>query len=261
MFDVEEIVNSAFEETTETENTETTAVEETPTESTTSPEETTQESAAEETTVTEQPEAEPTTAEQKLTLQFNHETREVTLEEARALAQKGMLYDTVADNLKWLKDLAKANGYDKVDDYRKAVEEAMTTSKAKEMASEKNIPEDVAKELVEQDAKIKQFEAEKNNRDTEAETNRKLIAEIDEFRKAYPDADVGNLPREVLEMKSQNPDVPLRFLYSAYRETQLKTENAVLAKQKQNESTSTPSLASTTESSSFADDVIKEIFG
>lgn len=256
MFEVSEIVESAFEETTETPE-----VEETIEESTTSSEETqTEAPATEETHAEEQTDVQPTTAEQKLTLQFNHESKEVSLEEAKMLAQKGMLYDTVAEDLKWLKELAKSNGYNNVNDYRKAVEEAMTSTKAKEMAAEKNIPEDVAKEFIENETKLKQYEAEKNDRDTSAEENRKLIAEIEEFRKAYPDADIEKLPKEVLTLKAENPNVPLRFLYSTYRENQLKTEKAVLEKQKQNESSSTPSLKSTPETSSFADEVIASIF-
>lgn len=261
MFDVNEFVDSVFEETPETEVTETPVVEEATEENTTSAEEVTQqETPAEETQQTEETEAQPTTAEQKLTLRFNHETKEVSVEEAIALAQKGMLYDSVSDNLDWLKKLAKANGYENIGDYRKAVDDAMTSTKAKEVASERNIPEDVARELVESKAAVERFEAEKTDRDNQTATNRRLVAEIEDFRKVYPDVDVGRLPKEVLNLKADNPDVPLRFLYSTYRESQLATENAVLAKQRQNENTATPPLASTPDTSSFADDVINSVF-
>ena len=260
MFDVTEIVDSAFEETTETAETDI-EVEETTEESTTSPAETeTEAKEAEETKPEETTEEQLTTTEPTLTLQFNHESKEVTLAEARILAQKGMYYDTVSEHFEWLKELAKSNGYDNIADYRKAVEDAMTSTKAKEMAQEKKISEDVAKELIEKEAKIQKYEAEKADRDTKADKNQKLAAEIDAFRKAYPDVDIGKLPKEVLTLKAENPDVPLRFLYSTYSEEQLKTEKAVLEKQKQNESSSTPSLKGNSENSSFADDLINEIF-
>lgn len=260
-FDVNEFVDSVFEETPETEATETTVVEEATEENTTSTEEATQqETASEETQQTEEAEAQPTTAERKLTLRFNHETKEVTEAEAIALAQKGMFYDNVSEKIEWLKNLAKANGYENINDYQKAVDDAMTSTKVKEMAKERNIPEDVARELIESKATAERFEAEKTDRDNQTEANRKLVAEIEEFRKVYPDVDVSKLPKEVLNLKAENPNVPLRFLYSTYRESQLATENAVLTKQRQNESAATPSLKSTPETSSFADDVINSVF-
>ena len=260
MFDVNEIVDSAFEETTETAEVDT-EVEETAEESTTSPTETeTEAPEAEETEAEGTTEEQNTTPEPTLTLQFNHETKEVTLAEARILAQKGMYFDTVSENLDWLKELAKSNGYDNIADYRKAVEEAMTSTKAKEMAAEKRIPEEVAKEFIEKDAKLQKYEAEQADRDTKADKNQKLVAEIEAFRKVYPDVDITKLPQEVLTLKSENPDVPLRYLYASYNEGQLKTANAVLEKQKQNESSSTPSLKGNSENSSFADDLINEIF-
>ncbi len=260
MFDVNEIVDSAFEETTETVETDT-VVEETAEEGTTSPAETeTEAPEAEETKPEETAEEQPTTVEPTLTLQFNHESKEVTLAEARILAQKGMLYEKVANDLNWLKELAKANGYSNVNDYRKAVEEAMTSTKAKEMAAEKKITEDVAKEIIEKDAELEKYRAEQADRDTKADKQQKLAAEIEAFRKVYPDVDMTKLPQEVLTLKAENPDIPLRFLYSTYNEEQLKTANAVLEKQKQNESSSTPSLKSSSENSSFADDIINEVF-
>ncbi len=260
MFDVNEIVDSAFEETTETVETDT-VVEETTEESTTSPAETeTEAKEVEETKPEETTEEQPTTVEPTLTLRFNHESKEVSLAEAKILAQKGMLYDTVASDLEWLKELAKANGYSNVNDYRKAVEEAMTSTKAKEMAAEKRITEDVAKEIIEKDAELEKYRAEQADRDTKADKQQKLAAEIEAFRKVYPDVDITKLPQEVLTLKAENPDIPLRFLYSTYNEEQLKTANAVLKKQKQNESSSTPSLKGNSENSSFADDLINEIF-
>lgn len=258
MFETENFVDSVIESATE---------EDVVTEETTPETEVNDETPAEDTTPTqesesEQTEEQPTTAEQKLTLKFNHETKEVSMEEAVILAQKGMLYDqeNIAETMKWLKEIVKANGYESIEQYRNAVSEAMRTNKAKAMASEKNIPEDVAREIVERDTKIEEYESEKADRDSKAEERERLIAEIDDFRKAYPDVDVGNFPKEVLEAKHDNPSVPIRFLYAAYNEKQLVTEKAVRLKQQQNEASSTPSLSSgEADTSTEVDDVIKSI--
>lgn len=236
-------------------------------EETTSEPEVSDETPAEDTTptqesTTEQTNEQSTTTEQKLTLKFNHETKEVSIQEAINLAQKGMLYDqeNIAETMKWLKDIVKANGYESIEQYRNAVSEAMQNNKAKTMASEKKIPEDIAREIVERDAKIEEYESEKADRDSKAEEREHLIAEIDDFRKAYPDVDVSNLPKEVLVSKHDNPSVPLRFLYAAYNEKQLATEKAVRLKQQQNEASSTPSLSSGNEDTSTeVDDVLKSI--
>lgn len=251
---VDSVIESATEEDVVTEEvtTETEVTDATPDEDTTPTEESTAE-------VTEE---QPTTAEQKVTLKFNHETKEIPIQEAINFAQKGMLYDqeNMGETMKWLKGIVKENGYSSVSDYIKAVNEAMANTKAKTMADEKNIPEEVAREIIERDAKIEQFETERADRDSKAEERERLIAEIDDFRKAYPDADAGNLPNEVLKAKNDNPTVPLRYLYAAYREKQIETEMAVKLKQKQNEESSTPSLSDgATDTSTEVDDLINSI--
>jgi hypothetical protein len=255
----ENFVDSVIEEATEEEvvteeaTTETKPIDETPAEDTTPAEESTPEVAEEQ----------ATTAEQKLTLKFNHETKEVSTAEAIALAQKGLLYDqdNVSETMKWLKNIVKENGYSSVGDYIKAVNDAMANTKAKTMADEKNIPEAVAREIIERDVKIEQYETEKADRDSKAVERERLIEEIDDFRKAYPDADAANLPHEVLAAKTQNPNVPLKYLYAAYREKQLETEMAVKLKQQQNEQSSTPSLSDgDVDTSTEVDDLLNSIF-
>ena len=256
MFESENLVDSVIESATEEvaeETPETEVVDETSAEDTTPKPESTK----------EENETQPTTAEQKLTLRFNHETKEVSIEEAIQLAQRGMLYDSenVAEVMKWIKDIAKMNGYESLADYRKAVTDAMQDSRVKTIASEKGISEDVAREIVEKDSKIEKFENEKADRDSKSEERERLIAEVDDFRKAYPDADASNLPKEVLEAKHDNPSVPLRYLYAAYREKQLETEMAVKRKQQENEQSSTPSLSDgNSESGTEVDDVLNSIF-
>lgn len=208
--------------------------------------------------------AKPTTAQQQtISVKFNHESREIPLDEATVLIQKGLAYDSenVAETRRWLDDMARLNGFDNGADYRKAVSAGIREQQIKRMAEEKGIPESVAKEIAERDEKIKLLEKEKNaDIDAKAEKN-KIFAEIDELRRAYPSLDLTKIPKEVYDLKAANPDVPMRFVYAEYEAQQLKNAEAVKQKHIENKASSTPSLkGKTTPSTTTEDELLKSIF-
>lgn len=82
--------------------------------------------------VTEQEETIPSTqsdeiSEIKVPVKFNKETREIPLSEATILAQKGMKYDLLSEDIKRLRSLANKNGKN-ISDYLSEIEESQNTA-------------------------------------------------------------------------------------------------------------------------------------
>lgn len=199
--------------------------------------------STEETTV--QPEVQDTTPApevaipQTIRVKFNHEERELGLDEAAVYAQKGMNYDKLEERVRSFEAnnakterLAKNLGYDSAEAMIKAAEENFINSQIRELVDAGNT-EAMAKFLVEQRmekaSRAEQQESAPQEKPNPEVQGRPLIpperkAELDEFAKAYPG--VTKLPDEVFEANRNG--VRLKTAYENY---QLKQKYAEQTKQ------------------------------
>ena len=185
----------------------------------------------------EQPaEPEPTTVQepsvpipqpQTVKIKYNHEERELSLEEAATLAQKGMNYDKLDERVKNFEAsnarssrLAKQLGYSSVDEMMDAAEKNFYDRRVRELVAAGNT-EAMAKFLVAQDMKADseaaptapapiQSEPPTQTRPSQLSPERK--AEFDEFAQAYPK--VFSIPNEVWEANRNG--VRLKDAYANY---------------------------------------------
>lgn len=172
--------------------------------------ETVQDDAGADTTQTEQGAAE---APQTVKLKYNGEEKEVPISEAIALAQKGMNYDHVKQELDdyrqgkqsevpILAEYARRSGME-YDAYVAMLEQnadgyAREQIKSRIQNQFPDADEDVLNELAYTRARLEEYE----RRQTEDETRRsetdKRLKPWRDFSKRYPDVDAGALPEEVI---------------------------------------------------------------
>ena len=206
----------------------------------------------------------PTTAEpQKIKVRYNHEDRELTYEEAVAFAQKGMHYDdeNVSETMNQLKELAKANGFNSPKEYIEQVSQSMRANQAKALSEREHIPESIAQQMISKDEQIRQLQQAQTARTAQEENRQKILAEVDELRQMYPDADVSNLPREVYASKASRPEVPLAYHYARHLEIEQRNAEAVRKKAEENKQNSAGSLRDTsTDTANEEDAVLSKIF-
>ena len=196
--------------------------------------------SVEDTTETEE---EPSEAPQTIKIKYNHEEQEISLDEARELAQKGKNYDKLQEKLQQLENdpartlveqLAQEQGME-VSEFITAYQQWQEQAKLEQL-TQQNIPEDVAKEILEsrkerearkQQEKQQQEEAKKN---AEAQDFFKYFSEVN-GREFMPNQD--KIPPEVFEMNAQG--VPLKFAYMQHHNNQLQQQLKVLKQNKTNE--------------------------
>ena len=168
-------------------------------------------------------------APQTIKVKFNHEERELGLEEAAMYAQKGMNYDKLEERLKAFEAnsaksdrLAKELGYADTAEMIAKAEENFINRQVKELVEAGNT-EAMARFLVEQRmakaaAAVPQPEVKPQEQPTPAQTAKPLItperqAELDEFVRAFPG--VTKLPDEVLTANREG--VRLKAAYENYQ--------------------------------------------
>jgi len=179
---------------------------------------------------------EPVTTPQKLKIKFNHEEREIDIEEAAALAQKGMNYEKAIERARQeARDAAIAdmgmtwNGKPITTEaeYKQALLEQQLMEKYSDL------PDDVRQELIESKKFREAYENERKAKEAES----KKQADFEEFFKYFesvndrsfdPKKDV--LPRDVLEAVEQG--VPLKFAYMEHHNRELRNQLKI---QKQNQ--------------------------
>lgn len=195
-------------------------------------------------TITPEPEASPQpelpAAPQSIKVKYNHEEREIGLEEAALLAQKGMNYDKLEARLKALEAndsrsarLAKHLGYENVEEMFAAAEENFVKRQIQELVDEGNT-EAMARFLVQQRmAEAAKTEAAQVPEPSQGEPTPKpdpsgltpeRKAELDEFVKAYPG--ITKLPDEVIAANRNG--VRLLVAYERYQNKAALDELAIL---------------------------------
>jgi hypothetical protein len=191
---------------------------------------------------TEETETETETPQQQLLkIKFNREEKEISIEEAKELAQKGLNYDKTVERLQaletdprlsFIEELANQHGMTP-QEYMEAVQQQREQSRIDELVSQ-GISEEVAQEMLENRKFRDQYEAEKKAKAEEEKKNAEFGEFFNYFREANGREYVPNqdkIPENVWE--SVNQGVPLKFAYMAHENSQLRTQLSTL---KQNQS-------------------------
>lgn len=206
-----------------------------------------EESQVEKNEVKEEPKEDAKVDEPKQTLKvkFLGEEKEIPMEEVQKYTQIGMneerlsnkyktQLDELAETRRVISELAKLNGISEADAV-KSIANNIEQAKLEQIKGNVDIPDDVAKELLEYQ-KLKEQVA---NKEKEAEGQK----EFTDFIKEYPDVKAEDIPDEVWNIQKQG--VPLKYAYQSYLLNQIQTENKIL---KQNASNSErANIPSTTE--------------
>ena len=181
----------------------------------------------------------PTQAPATIKVRYNHEDREIGLDEAAILAQKGLNYDKLDERLKSYEQansrseaLAKRLGYDSAAAMFDAAETSYVESKVKDLVDAGNT-EAMARFLVNQelDKQAKAYEAEAQKSQPSAEEvpqykpiQNERMSELEEFVKAYPG--ITKLPDEVIQANRNG--TRLLVAYERYQNKAALNELAIL---------------------------------
>ena len=173
--------------------------------------------------------------EQTLKVKYLKEERELSLEEAVKYAQLGLNeerlsnkykaeLDGLQDTKNVIAELAKLNNISEADAIRN-LKESIEKAKIEEIKANADIPDDVAKELLE----ARRIKAEYAEKQKAEESNK----EFTDFVKDYPNVKAEEIPQEVWDVQKEG--VPLKYAYQSYLLNQIQKENQIL---KQNASNS-----------------------
>jgi hypothetical protein len=159
---------------------------------------------------------------QKIKVKFNHEEKEIPLDEAITHSQKGMNYDHVYEELqslrndeglKLLDQTAKERGISR-QELAKQWKSELTDRKVTEYAEKHEVSPEVAKELLEAKVERDRIKEELAIERAEKEKAKVLDNQIKDFFNTFPD--VTTVPDEVLEICKEQ-GVPLKVAYKAYQ--------------------------------------------
>ena len=161
-------------------------------------------------------------------VRYNHTDKELTLEEMTALAQKGMKFDEVADDLRLSKEIAARLGHKNIAAMAKAVDDSEIKKRVEEYVDE-GVPEKLAQRLAKEDYEKENLVIATKKKDEseriENVSGEALKAEVAEFNKAFPDVKV--IPNEVIALKQQR-GLNLTAAYGVYLSNKAQTENKAL---------------------------------
>lgn len=170
-------------------------------------------------------------------IRYNHESRELTLDEARELAQKGLKLDELSPALDKIRYLAAAN-QKSVQEMVDALAEAQDKQLYNSILEECDGNEALAKRLYEAEkdkwdaryASTKQEEAKAPEKD-KADLTARLAGEFGELKAEFPDlAEFKQVPRPVVEM-AVGKGITLIDAYLRYQHAEQKKLTAAKAAQ------------------------------
>ncbi len=194
----------------------------------------------------------------KIRVKYNHEERELTLEEATQLAQKGMNYDKLQEKInsiqndpgmQYLTELANRNGTsvpELVEYWRQQDEQQQLDELV-----QRNIPEEYAREILENKKFRQQLEAEKRQQTEKQQRDNEYM----DFLQTYTDVEPEKIPQEVWDKHKEG--VPLKYAYMEHERKQLQDQIKVL---KQNEKNSKRAVIGSVTSNGTADNVSEDDF-
>jgi hypothetical protein len=178
---------------------------------------------------------------QSLRVKYNKEEREIPIDEAIPLVQKGLNYDKVQERLQALESDPRFNFVEQManqygmtaEEYIQAVQAQQEQEHINELVQQ-GISQELAQEMLENRKFREQFEAEKRARADEVRRNSEYNDFFDYFRQSNGRDFVPNqdeIPPTVWEQANQG--VPLKYAFAMHEATQLRQQIATL---KQNES-------------------------
>jgi len=185
--------------------------------------------------------SEPVTEQPKIKVKYNHEERELGLDEAVPLVQKGMNYDKLQEKLQALESDPRLSFVEElaqqfnmsVPDYLEAVKAQKEQERISQLV-EQGISEELAQEMLENRKFREQFEAEKKAKAAEEKAN----AEYGEFFQYFKQAngrefntESDQIPESVWQANQNG--VPLKYAFMEHQNQVLQQQLQTL---KQNES-------------------------
>lgn len=188
-------------------------------------------------------ESEPIT----IPIRFNHESKNLTIDEAATYAQKGMAAEPVMSKLRYLSAIFGKPINQVVDSLLTSNEEARKT----ELLEKVNGDEELAKQLFEaekskhQKAVDDMIAAEKSADEQEkASVNDRLASDFIELQKEYPEiSSVDKIPKSVMK-NAVDKNISLLDAYLRYERTENKKIKAAVESQKTAEKSTTGSAQS-----------------
>ena len=176
------------------------------------------EPATQEPTTTPEPEQVPPPAPQTIKVRYDREDREITLDEARIYAQKGMNYDRIAQRaseqegrLSRYEQMAKMFGFDNAEAMMTQAEQNFIETKVKDLVDQGN-SEAVSRFLVSQEMATLRKSQPQSPAQEQTGMTAERRAELEEFNAAYPD--VTKIPDEVFAMHQNG--TRLKTAYEIY---------------------------------------------
>ncbi len=185
---------------------------------------------------------------QKHRIKYNGEERELTLEELKIAAQKGLNYDKVVgerDRLRASREFdvlnrcAAAAGMTRAQ-FLDRLENEGESAEVEELKS-KGLPEDLAREHIRLRRESEKTRAERDRAEREKIRNQEMRARLSEFRELFPD--VERLPESVVADIRKGTDIVVA--YQKYEIDRLRRENAAEEKNERNRAKSVGSLSDT----------------
>ena len=189
---------------------------------------------------------------ERLKLVYNGEEKEVTLEEAKTLAQKGMNYDKILSKLdeakndplrKWAESFMEKNGFKTPDEFLEAIAKEEEERKLNELVS-KNIPREYAEKLLEVD-KIKAQLEQKDKQEKETKEFSDFLDWHESKVKSgvfQESLDVKSIPEQVWEATKAGASLKEAYMDYALSEVRTKTEQATIDKLSKNAQTTPGSV-------------------
>lgn len=167
-----------------------------------------------------------------LTVKYNKEERPLTREEAKEFAERGMNYDKLKERLQTIQsELERSkSATDVFDEIAEQLhitrEEAIERTRKQRLAAQAKAENKPVGQLeAEIDAKTAKAELAQNK--AEQATKERHAREMQEFKEAYPDVDVGALSNDVLDDWLQN-GMPLTKAYKVAKSTEYEQSNATM---------------------------------
>lgn len=184
-----------------------------------------------------------------LEIKFNHETRGLTQDEARELAQKGMNYDRFYGDLN---ELAGMNGMS-VSDYINSLRETQNRFEVnKEVrALQKQYPnadremlEELATMRINENRSQRVREAQESQQREDDSMRREMERQLDVFEKHFPDVDPQKLDQKIFDYMAQG--YTLLEAYTIWADAQKQTPQAkISAKNEENKKRSMGNTSTT----------------
>ncbi|MEK3853442.1 hypothetical protein [Cytobacillus sp. FSL H8-0458] len=178
-----------------------------------------------------------------LKVKYNKEEMDLDEDTARELAQKGLNYDKVQERLQalesdprlsFVEELAKEQGMT-TEQYLEAVQEYKEQEKLNELIQQ-NIPEELAKEILETRKMREEIQSEKQAKVEEQRKNAEFQEFFDYYKQAQGkdfDPNKDQIPPEVWQMNQNG--VPLKYAFMEHHSNQLLSQIQVLKQNKENE--------------------------